>query len=101
MDPDEYRTFQITTLRQQTEQFGRPGRPVPGRPGRHDQTRSNRSRFITLTHAATKSFTNFSFASSLAYTSATARSSEFDPKTRSTRLPVQTTFPDASRASKV
>jgi beta-glucosidase len=37
-----------------------------GRPGRHDQTRSNRSRFITLSHAATKSFTNFSFASSLA-----------------------------------
>jgi hypothetical protein len=36
------------------------------RPGRHDQTRSNRSRFITLFHAATKSFTNFSFASSLA-----------------------------------
>ncbi len=31
-----------------------------------DQARSNRSRFITLSHAATKSFTNFSFASSLA-----------------------------------
>ena len=30
------------------------------------QTRSNRSRFITLSHAATKSVTNFSFASSLA-----------------------------------
>ena len=29
-----------------------------------DQARSNRSRFITLTHAATKSRTNFSFASS-------------------------------------
>ena len=37
-----------------------------GRPGRNDQARSNRSRFITLSHAATKSFTNFSFASSLA-----------------------------------
>lgn len=37
-----------------------------GRPGPHDQARSNRSRFITLSHAATKSFTNFSFASSLA-----------------------------------
>jgi hypothetical protein len=37
-----------------------------GRPGRHDQARSNRSRFITLSQAATKSFTNFSFASSLA-----------------------------------
>jgi len=43
----------------------RPGRSA-GRPGRDDQARSNRSRFITLTHAATKSFTNFSFASSLA-----------------------------------
>ena len=31
-----------------------------------DQARSNRSRFITLVHAATKSCTNFSFASSLA-----------------------------------
>jgi carboxymethylenebutenolidase len=31
-----------------------------------DQTSSNRSRFITLSHAATKSFTNFAFASSLA-----------------------------------
>ncbi len=37
-----------------------------GRPGRLDQTRSNRSSSITLTHAATKSFTNFSFASSVA-----------------------------------
>ncbi len=37
-----------------------------GRPGRHDQTRSNRSRFMTLSHAATKAFTNFSLASSLA-----------------------------------
>jgi hypothetical protein len=37
-----------------------------GRPGRDDQARSNRSRFITLFHAATKSRTNFSFASSLA-----------------------------------
>ena len=31
-----------------------------------DQARSNRSRFMTLSHAATKSCTNFSFASSLA-----------------------------------
>nr|WP_256582781.1 LysE family transporter [Pseudomonas sp. PICF141] len=31
-----------------------------------DHLRSNRSRFITLSQAATKSFTNFSFASSLA-----------------------------------
>ena len=38
-------------------------RPVLDRPG---QARSNRSRFMTLTHAATKSRTNFSRASSLA-----------------------------------
>ena len=30
---------------------------------RSDQARSKRSRFITLVHAATKSFTNFSFES--------------------------------------
>ncbi|RPK85753.1 hypothetical protein EES45_01240 [Streptomyces sp. ADI97-07] len=42
------------------------GPALTGRPGRQDQTRSNRSRFITLSHAATKSFTNFSLASSLA-----------------------------------
>src|SRR5215467_7585446 len=30
---------------------------------RTDQARSKRSRFITLVHAATKSFTNFSFES--------------------------------------
>jgi hypothetical protein len=43
--------------------------PNPGEASRllkRVQTRSNRSRFITLTHAATKSRTNFSFASSLA-----------------------------------
>ena len=42
---------------------GCPGRPVTGRPGHRDQARSNRSRFMTLSHAATKSRTNFSFAS--------------------------------------
>ncbi len=41
-----------------------PGRPMSGRPGHRDQARSNRSRFMTLSHAATKSRTNFSFASS-------------------------------------
>jgi hypothetical protein len=48
--------------------FGlRTSRPAgAGRPGRPDQARSNRSRFITLSQAAAKSFTNFSFASSLA-----------------------------------
>ena len=48
--------------------FGlRTSRPAgAGQPGYHDQVRSNRSRFITLSHAAAKSFTNFSHASSLA-----------------------------------
>jgi hypothetical protein len=32
----------------------------------NDQARSKRSAFITLVHAATKSLTNFSFASALA-----------------------------------
>ena len=32
----------------------------------HDQARSKRSVFITLVHATTKSFTNFSFASTQA-----------------------------------
>lgn len=51
----------VEILRTEDVQVGRAGRP-----GRHDQTRSNRSRFITLFHAATKSCTNFSRASSLA-----------------------------------
>ena len=55
---------------------------------REDQTRSNRSAFITLFHAAAKSFTNVSRASALPYTSAKARSWECDPKIRSTRVPV-------------
>jgi DNA-binding transcriptional ArsR family regulator len=46
-----------------SETTGRPGRPRTDRPGRCDQ---NRSRFITLSHAATKSFTNSALASSLA-----------------------------------
>ncbi|GAA1151722.1 hypothetical protein GCM10009577_88540 [Streptomyces javensis] len=46
----------------------RPGRPVTHRPTRtaSGQARSNRSRFMTLTQAAAKSWTNFSLASSLA-----------------------------------
>ncbi len=48
------------------------------------QLLSKRSRFITLFHAATKSCTNFCCPSDEAYTSATARSSAFDPNTRST-----------------
>ena len=38
---------------------------------------------MTLTHAATKSSTNFPWASSCAYTSARARSTELEPNTRS------------------
>jgi hypothetical protein len=37
--------------------------PAPKKPFRRDQTRSKRSRFITLVHAATKSLANFSFES--------------------------------------
>ena len=48
---------------------GADGRPPPARGGdrtqfTRDQARSNRSRFITLVHAATKSRTNFSCESS-------------------------------------
>jgi AcrR family transcriptional regulator len=43
-----------------------PGRPPSGRPGHRDQATSNRSRFMTLSQAATKSRTNFSRESSLA-----------------------------------
>src|SRR5690606_4257907 len=50
------------------------------------QRRSKRSSSMTFTHAATKSCTNLSCASSLAYTSARARSSELEPKTRSFRV---------------
>jgi hypothetical protein len=38
----------------------------PAKPFRPDQASSKRSRFITLTQAATKSFTSFSFASAQA-----------------------------------
>ncbi|PWU45816.1 hypothetical protein DLJ47_33810 [Micromonospora sp. S4605] len=91
---------------------GRPGRrcagtPADSAPGRRagpghrgpgpvaDQERSNRSRFITLTHAATKSRMNLSCPSAPAYTSAMARSWEFAPKTRSTAVAVHRTSPVA------
>lgn len=49
---------------------------------------------MTFTHAATKSETNFSCASVHAYTSVRARSWAFDPKMRSTRVPVHfTSYP--------
>lgn len=56
--------------------------------------KSNLSRFMTLSQAATKSCTNFSSAPSAAYTSAMALSSELEPKIRSARVPVHFTFPD-------
>ncbi len=54
---------------------------------------SKRSRFITLSQAVTKSVTNFSFASALAYTSANALNSELEPKTKSTVVAVHLTSP--------
>ncbi len=57
------------------------------------QERSNLSRFITLSQALTKSRTNFSWASSSAYTSEIPRSWEFEPKTRSTAVAVHLTSP--------
>src|SRR5207249_2968693 len=56
-------------------------------------TRSKRSRFITLFHAATKSRTNICCESAHAYASTMARSCEFEPKTRSTAVPVHLTLP--------
>jgi hypothetical protein len=52
---------------------------------------------MTFAQAATKSSANFCFPSAEAYTSASARSSEFEPKARSARLPVknQKTAPGA------
>ena len=61
------------------------------------RARSKRSRFITLAHTATKSKTNFSSASALAYTSVRARSWAFEPKMRSTRGPVHLSFPSSCR----
>lgn len=61
-------------------------RETPRRlPGRGDY-RSKRSRFITLVQAATKSCTSFCCPSAQAYTSASARSTELEPNTRSTRV---------------
>jgi hypothetical protein len=50
------------------------------------QARSKRSRFITLFHATMKSRTNV--RTSQAYTSVSARSSEFDPKSAECLQPV-------------
>ncbi len=58
---------------------------------RTDQARSNRSRFITLVHALTKSCTNCGCASSVAYAWESARSWEFAPNTRSTAVAVHFT----------
>jgi hypothetical protein len=56
---------------------------------RRGHARSKRSNIMTLSHAATKSRTNFSFASDAAYTSEMPRRTEFDPKTRSTAVAVR------------
>src|SRR6185295_17029318 len=60
------------------------------------QRRSNRSRFMTLSHAATKSLTKRASPSTEAYTSARARSWEWAPKTRSTAVAVPVTAPEPS-----
>src|SRR6202022_4801595 len=60
-----------------------------------DQVKSNLSLFITLAHAAAKSLTNFSLASAWAYTSATARSTECEPNTRSLAVAVPVALPEA------
>src|SRR5690606_7145815 len=54
---------------------------------------SNRSRFITLVQAFTKSLMNFTCASALPYTSAMALNSELEPNTRSARLAVHLGWP--------
>ena len=61
----------------------------------YNHDKSNLSKFITLFQAATKSFTNLSRASALAYTSAIALSSELEPNTRSARVPVHFVSPVA------
>ena len=50
---------------------------------------------MTLSQAATKSATNCSEASSEPYTSAMARSWEFEPNTRSTAVAVQRSSPES------
>jgi len=57
-------------------------------PVRTQRASSKRSAFITLFQAATKSRTNLPSTPDSAYTSASARSCELDPKTRSTRVAV-------------
>ena len=57
--------------------------------------KSKRSKFITFAQAFAKSRTNFSCPSAEAYTSATARSSELEPNTRSTGVAVHFAFPVA------
>src|SRR3712207_7211191 len=52
---------------------------------------SKRSSSMTLTHASTKSRTNFSWASSAEYTSTMPRRMEFELNTRSAAVAVRTT----------
>jgi hypothetical protein len=70
------------------------GRVVRGR-GRADHATSNRSRVMTLSHALTKSCTNFALASSDAYPSTGERRCELESKTRSTAMVVQRVSPVA------
>jgi hypothetical protein len=49
---------------------------------------------MTLVQTLTKSLTNFSFESSQAYDSASARNCEFDPKIKSDLVAVHTIFLD-------
>lgn len=66
-------------------------------PGSDEVETSSRN---TLSHTS-KVIVELLGASSLAYTSATARSTVFEAKTRSTRLPVHLTCPLTSLASKL
>jgi hypothetical protein len=70
------------------------GRMVRGR-SRPEHATSNRSSIMTLSHALTKSCTNFALASSDAYTSTGERRCELEPKTRSTAMVVQRVSPVA------
>ena len=60
--PHRLQSFVFRNISAQADPYG----PTWALGQRRDQLTSNRSRFMTLTHAATKSFTNFSCASSLA-----------------------------------
>lgn len=70
VNPEKLTRFDEPADRPGRSPHERPGRPWWAGPGvcdlQRDQAMSKRSAFETLTQADTKSFTNFSFASSLA-----------------------------------